>query len=110
MHLLWKSDKQTNERLVGELAYPELADLRNSIPEIDRVALIPAALYGNGRVLQIAGEDPVQIETCPASTDFFRVLGTEKNFTLELKDGESAAICSTDDGYGYVIMPLARDR
>ena len=21
-----------------------------------------------------------------------------------------AAVCSTDDGYGYVIMPLARDR
>jgi len=42
--------------------------------------------------------------------DFFRVLDTEKNFTMELKDGESAAICSTDDGYGYVIMPLARDR
>ena len=42
--------------------------------------------------------------------DFFRVLDPEKNFTLELKDGDSAAICSTDDGYGYVIMPLARDR
>jgi hypothetical protein len=34
----------------------------------------------------------------------------EKTFTLELKDGESAAVCTTDDGYGYVIMPLARDR
>ena len=29
--------------------------------------------------------------------------------TLELKDAESAAVCLTDDGYGYVIMPLARD-
>jgi len=34
----------------------------------------------------------------------------EKTFTLELRDGESAAVCTTDDGYGYVIMPLARDR
>lgn len=43
-------------------------------------------------------------------TDFFRVLDADKTFTLELKDSDSAAVCSTDDGYGYVIMPLARDR
>ena len=42
--------------------------------------------------------------------DFLKVLDSEKTFTLELKDGESAAVCTTDDGYGYVIMPLARDR
>mgnify|MGYP002683148041 CR=1 FL=1 len=42
--------------------------------------------------------------------DFLKVLDSDKTFTLELKDGESAAVCSTDDGYGYVIMPLARDR
>jgi len=42
--------------------------------------------------------------------DFLKVLDPEKNFTLEIKDSESAAVCSTDDGYGYVIMPLARDR
>jgi DNA polymerase III subunit beta len=28
---------------------------------------------------------------------------------LEMQDSESAAVCSTDDGYSYVIMPLARD-
>ncbi|HUY87945.1 MAG TPA: DNA polymerase III subunit beta [Pirellulales bacterium] len=43
-------------------------------------------------------------------SDFLKVLDPEKNFTLEIKDSESAAVCSTDDGYGYVIMPLARDR
>jgi DNA polymerase III subunit beta len=42
--------------------------------------------------------------------DFLRVLDPESTFTLELKDAESAAVCSTGDGYGYVIMPLARDR
>ena len=42
--------------------------------------------------------------------DFLKVLDAEKTFTLEVKDSESAAVCSTDDGYGYVIMPLARDR
>ena len=42
-------------------------------------------------------------------SDFLKVLDPEKTFTLELKDAESAAVCTTDDGYGYVIMPLARD-
>ncbi len=41
--------------------------------------------------------------------DFLRVLDQEKTFTLEVRGAESAAVCSTDDGYGYVIMPLARD-
>jgi DNA polymerase-3 subunit beta len=43
-------------------------------------------------------------------TDFLKVLDMEKTITVELKDAESAAVCSTDDGYAYVIMPLARDR
>ena len=43
-------------------------------------------------------------------SDFLKVLDPEQTFTLELKDAESAAVCSTDDGYGYVIMPLARDQ
>lgn len=42
--------------------------------------------------------------------DFLKVLDPEKTFTLDLKDSESAAVCTTDDGYGYVIMPLAHDR
>ncbi len=42
--------------------------------------------------------------------DFLRVLDPEKTFTMELRNGESAAVGITDDGYGYVIMPLARDQ
>ncbi|MCH2113407.1 MAG: DNA polymerase III subunit beta [Pirellulales bacterium] len=42
--------------------------------------------------------------------DFLKVLDAEKAFAFEVKDSESAAVCRTDDGYGYVIMPLARDR
>jgi DNA polymerase-3 subunit beta len=42
--------------------------------------------------------------------DFLKVLDADKTFTIELKDGDSAAMCTTDDGYAYVIMPLARDR
>jgi DNA polymerase III subunit beta len=42
--------------------------------------------------------------------DFLRVLDPQKTFTLEIENAESAALLSTDDGYGYVVMPLARDR
>ena len=42
--------------------------------------------------------------------DLLKVLDQEKTFTLDLADGDSAAVATTDDGYGYVIMPLARDR
>jgi DNA polymerase-3 subunit beta len=42
--------------------------------------------------------------------DFLKVLDPERSFTFELRDGESAAVCGTDDGYGYVVMPLARDK
>jgi len=43
-------------------------------------------------------------------SDFLKVLEPEKAFTIDLQDGDAAAVCTTDDGYGYVIMPLARDR
>lgn len=42
--------------------------------------------------------------------DFLKVLELDKTISFELKDSDSAAVLSTDDGYGYVIMPLARDR
>ena len=42
--------------------------------------------------------------------DFLKVLDADKTFALDIKDAESAAVCTTDDDYGYVIMPLARDR
>lgn len=42
--------------------------------------------------------------------DFLKVLDTEKPVTVDIEDGESAALFTTDDGYGYVVMPLARDQ
>lgn len=42
--------------------------------------------------------------------DFLKVLDADKTFTLDLENGDAAAVCSTDDGYGYVVMPLAQDR
>ena len=43
-------------------------------------------------------------------TDSLRVLDSSSTFTMEIESPEKAALCSTDDGYGYVIMPLSRDR
>jgi len=71
-----------------------------------------AAETGQSRVeLPIAYDGPaISISLDPRYvSDFLKVLDPEKVITVELKDAESAAVCSTDDGYGYVIMPLARD-
>jgi DNA polymerase III subunit beta len=43
-------------------------------------------------------------------SDFLKVLPLEQTFTMELRNAESAAICTTDDGYAYVVMPLAREQ
>jgi len=42
--------------------------------------------------------------------EFLRVLELEQTFTLHLRDAQSAVVGTTDDGYGYVIMPLAQDK
>jgi len=41
--------------------------------------------------------------------DFLKVLEPERMFNLHLRDAQSAVVCYTDDGYGYVIMPLSRE-
>ncbi len=43
-------------------------------------------------------------------SDFLKVLQPDKSFTLDVENSEQAAYCQTDDKYGYVIMPLSRDR
>jgi DNA polymerase-3 subunit beta len=42
-------------------------------------------------------------------SDFLKVLNPDQAFVFEMQDAESAAVCTTEDGYSYVIMPLARD-
>jgi DNA polymerase-3 subunit beta len=42
-------------------------------------------------------------------TDFLRVLDPQKIVTVDVVDSESAALFTTDDGYSYVVMPMARD-
>ena len=71
------------------------------------------AEYGESRVeLPLAYDGPdLSITLDPRYlNDFLRVLSPEATLTVELRDAESAAVCSTEDGYAYVIMPLARDQ
>jgi DNA polymerase-3 subunit beta len=42
--------------------------------------------------------------------DFCKVMDNEAPFVMEIESGSSPALLSTTDGYGYVIMPMARDR
>jgi DNA polymerase III subunit beta len=42
--------------------------------------------------------------------DFLRVMDPETTVTISIRDSECAVVCTTDDGYANVIMPLARDR
>lgn len=72
--VIWKTDPLAGTH-VEELAYPELRDLQESIPDFESVAVMPTSLYGYSRVLQSGKSDPVQIESSPVSHDFFRVLG-----------------------------------
>lgn len=71
------------------------------------------AEVGQSRIeLPIAYDGPsISITLDPRFvSDFLKVLEPEKTFTFDIQDSDAAAVCATDDGYGYVIMPLARDR
>jgi DNA polymerase III subunit beta len=42
-------------------------------------------------------------------SEFLRVLDPQAIVTLEVQGSESAALFTTDDGYGYVVMPMSRE-
>jgi len=42
--------------------------------------------------------------------DFCKVMDAESIFIMEIESSKSPALLTTDDGYAYVIMPMARDR
>jgi DNA polymerase III subunit beta len=42
--------------------------------------------------------------------DFCKVLDNDASFLFEIESSNAPALLSTADGYGYVIMPMARDR
>ena len=53
---------------------------------------------------------PLRIKLDPRFvSEFLRVLDGGTTVTVELTDSQSACVCRTEDGYGYVIMPLAAD-
>ena len=74
IQLIWKVDPLAGKH-VEELAYPELRDLEENIPDFEYVAVMPTSLYGYAKVLQTGTAEPVQIESAPVSHDFFQVLG-----------------------------------
>ncbi len=41
--------------------------------------------------------------------DFLKVLDSERTVCVDIRNSDSAALFTTDDGYGYVVMPLARE-
>jgi len=54
--------------------------------------------------------DTVRIKLDPRFVgDFLRVLDGGTTVIVEITDAQSACVCRTEDGYGYVIMPLAAD-
>ncbi len=72
-----------------------------------------AAEAGQSRIeLPISYEgDEITIMLDPKYiSDFLKVIAADQTFTLEVRDAKSAAVCKTDDGYGYVIMPMAREK
>lgn len=72
-----------------------------------------AAEVGDSRVEMPIGYDgkPIDITLDPRFVvDFLKTLDSEESFAFDLVDGDSAAVARVDDGYAYVIMPLARDR
>jgi DNA polymerase III subunit beta len=43
-------------------------------------------------------------------SDFLRVLDLDTAFTMDIVDSTSAALLTTEDGYAYVVMPMALDK
>ena len=64
------------------------------------------------RVIEYNGEPVAVTMDHRFVSDFLRALADDETrvFTIEIENDESAALFLTDDDYGYVVMPLARDR
>ena len=43
-------------------------------------------------------------------SDFCKALDNEAAFKMDIESGAAPAVLTTEAGYGYVIMPMARDR
>ena len=85
--VIWKTNPPAGAQ-VEELAYPELRDLQENIPEFESVAVLPTTLYGYARVLERSSAEPVQIEGAPVSHDFFHVLGVAPAMGRDFRDSD----------------------
>ena len=56
------------------------------------------------------GEEIILVMDYRYVVDFCKVLDSETNLVVEIESGNAPALLTTDDGYAYVIMPMARDR
>lgn len=101
IHVIWKSDPVAGD-YIGELAYPELIDLQESIRGFEHVAALPTSLYGYARVLQTGTAEPVQLESAPVSHDFFRVLGVSPALGRDFN--------SSDERVGAPPVVIVSDR
>ncbi len=55
--------------------------------------------------------EPVTVSLDPRYvSDFLKVLDAEKNIVFDIENSDSAALLTTDDGFGYVVMPMAKER
>ncbi|HID78104.1 MAG TPA: DNA polymerase III subunit beta [Planctomycetaceae bacterium] len=53
--------------------------------------------------------EQIQVKLDPRyMIDFLRVLDPEATFTLHLRGPTTALLCTTEDGYAYMIMPLSK--
>jgi len=101
IQVIWKTDPLAGTQ-VEELAYPELRDLQENIPDFQYVALLPTSLYGYGRVMQAGKGEPVQVESAPVSHDFFRVLG--------VRPAMGRDFTSSDERVGAPPVVMVSDR
>lgn len=71
------------------------------------------AEFGQSRIdLPIAYDSDEKLVTLDHRfvADFLQPLDPEKGLTFDMEDSEKSTLFSTDDGYEYVVMPLAQDR
>jgi putative ABC transport system permease protein len=74
LRVIWKADPKSGAPFL-ELAYPELLDLQSGVGAFESVAVMPTTLYGYDKVIDVAGQNPLRVESTPVSSDFFRTLG-----------------------------------
>ena len=70
IRVIWKVDPLAG-RHVEELAYPELRDLQENIPDFEYAAVMPTSLYGYGQVLQTAKPNRCRSKARRYRTIFF---------------------------------------